>query len=221
MVNQLVLDPALRADLAERVLGALQSAVPGSTAGLRGSLAVGNADPYSDIDLLWELPDELFPAALVRLEDTLSSVQGLESLRFDPALQNSDQHRLVFAQFKGMPLFWRVDIEIFARSIHRDPCYDLHNEIARGADWSPTHSALMNAVAALKAVLRGQDEQARQLLVRGFERAGLPLPGGTAQEQVLALCQGVACIDTSQKDLCQRILELHAQAYGEAPQNAH
>ena len=109
-------------------------AVVSSTAGLRGSLARGSADRYSDIDVFWEVPDSEFCDAIDELPETLSSVGPIESIRSDPLLQNSQKRRLVFVQFEQTPLFWRVDIEVFAESIHRDDSYDLENPDARGDD---------------------------------------------------------------------------------------
>ena len=54
------LDPRVRSSLASAVTDALEQAVVGSTAGLRGSLARGGADRYSDIDAFWEVPDSQF-----------------------------------------------------------------------------------------------------------------------------------------------------------------
>ena len=120
---------------------------------MRGSLADERADAYSDIDVFWEVPDELFQESVIRIADILSEVHPVESLRLDSDFQNSDRRRLIFIQFEGLPLFWRVDIDILAQSVHRDFEYDLHNPAARGDNWSRTHSALMNTIAAIKALL--------------------------------------------------------------------
>lgn len=212
-MKALDLDPQERLALAEKVIAALVNAVPGSNAVLRGSLAEGTADPWSDIDLLWEIPDKIFVESVDCLEGILSSVQSLDSLRSDPDFQNSGKHRLFFAQFAGVPLFWRVDIEVFAASIHWDAGYDQGNQAARGDNWSPTHSALMNAVAALKAMLRDREEVTRQLLDRGFERIGLTAPPGSPGEQVLFLCETVASMDPAKKDLAGRIMAVHKQVF--------
>lgn len=213
MVKHLDLDPSIRAALAERVIAVLSAAVPGSTALLRGSLAEGNADPYSDIDVLWEIPDELFQASVERISVLLASVHPMESLRSDPDFQNSAKRRLLFVQFAGIPLFWRLDIDIFAMSIHRDPGYDLHNEAARREVWSPTHSALMNSIAAMKAVLRGQEQAAQQLLLRGFERVRLEHRPGSPSELILTMCENIARMDPAKRELAQQIMELHRQIF--------
>ena len=114
-----------------------------------------------------------------------------------------------------MPLFWRVDIDVLARSVQRDFQYDVNNQAASGDDWSLTHSALMNAIAAVKALLRHEEDKARQLLARGFERVGLVIPEGDSQELILELAEGVAALDATKADLARRIVELHRRAFGQ------
>ena len=50
------LDPGERDALVASIRVRLTEAVSGSVTSLRGSLAEGRADAYSDIDLLWEVP---------------------------------------------------------------------------------------------------------------------------------------------------------------------
>lgn len=202
------LDPRVRSSLASAVTDSLVRAVVSSTAGLRGSLARGSADRYSDIDVFWEVPDSEFCDACDELPETLSSVGPIESIRSDPLLQNSQKRRLVFVQFEQTPLFWRVDIEIFAESIHRDDSYDLENPDARGDDWSRTHSALMNGVVALKWLLRGREQDARESLDRAFDRIDLPIPDETLWNQIPVLAETVGRIDLDQAELVRR-LQLH------------
>lgn len=210
---RLNLDPGARATLARQILEALEAATPGSVARLRGSLAGGTADLYSDVDLLWEVPDENFQSAVARLPAILAGLGPVASLRSTPEFQHSDRRRLIFAQFRDVPLFWRIDLDVLARSVGQDYTYDLDNPAARGEDWSRTHSALMNAVAAIKALLRNREAQAEQLLVRGFHRAGHPVPEGAAQEQILKLVQGIAALDPARSDLARRITALHRWAF--------
>jgi len=202
------LDPGVRSSLASAVARSLEQAVAGSAAGLRGSLARGAADPYSDIDAFWEVPDSQFSDAIDELPVTLSSVGPIESIRSDPLLQNSEKRRLVFVQFENVPLYWRVDIEVFADSIQRDFSYDLDNSDARGDDWSLTHSALMNGVAALKWLLRGREQDARESLCRAFDRIDLPVPDESLWDQIPVLAETVGRIDLDQAELVRR-LQLH------------
>lgn len=214
-MKQLELDTGIRTALAHRILITLGNAAPYSTAQLRGSLAEGREDTYSDIDVFWEIPDEYFQTPVDGIRAILENVHGVASIRSAPDFQNSDRHRLIFVQFEGIPLFWRVDIDILARSIHRDFEYDLHNESAKGNDWSLTHSALMNAVAAVKALLRHKEDTAKQLLIRGFERVGLATPEGSSQGLILELIRSIAEMDSSQAGLASRIAVLHHQVFGQ------
>ena len=123
-MKQLNLDTKIREALAQRILTSLEKAATGSTSELRGSLAEGNADAYSDIDVLWEVPDERFQVSVGLIEEILSEVQTIESVRSAPDFQNSDKRRLFFVQFADMPLFWRADIDVFAESVQRNSEYD-------------------------------------------------------------------------------------------------
>ncbi len=205
------LDPSARLSLANAVTCALEEAVADSSAGLRGSLARGTSDPYSDIDVFWELPDSKFHDAIDDLSEILASVGPIESIRADPLLQNSDKRRLVFVQFEEVPLYWRVDIEVFAESIGRDDAYDLDNLDARGDCWSLTHSAIANGVAALKSLLRGDAERARESLLNAYARIDQPVPDGFALDQISALAEIVGRLDLEQAELVRR-LQLHCEA---------
>ena len=151
------------ADLLTELVAA---AIPGSMALPRGSLTEGRADSYSDIDLLWDVPDADFSVAIAELPVTLSHVRPVASLRFDPDFQHSARRRLAFIRFAGVPLFWRVDLDIFAHSVDRDPDYDRDNPSARGTCWSFAESSLANAIAAIKALHRGRDVEAAKRLAR-------------------------------------------------------
>ena len=199
---------AQRSVLANAVTRALARAVGGSTSGLRGSLARGSSDRYSDIDVFWELPDDAFVEAIDELPVILSDAGPVESIRSDPLLQNSEKRQLIYVQFSDVPLYWRVDIEAFAESIDRDSSYDLDNPQARGDDWSRTHSALMNGVAALKSLLRGDEERAAESLDRAFNRIDLPAPNESLWDQIGTLAEVVGRLDLDQAELTRK-LQLH------------
>lgn len=181
------LDVARRDHLTIDLLAHLRTAVPGSETVLRGSLAEGHDDIYSDIDLIWEVPDDEFISAIARLPAILTRVRPVASLRFDPNFQHSAKRRLVFVRFAGVPLFWRVDLDIFARSAGRDPDYDRDNPTARGTVWSATESSLANVIAAIKAQPRGQDDEAASLLERAEQRVGLVMVDTALPERILRL----------------------------------
>jgi predicted nucleotidyltransferase len=161
-----VLETEERARLVTNLLTRLTAAIPGSSALLRGSLAECRADSYSDIDLLWDVPDAAFNAAIAELPAILERVRTVASLRFDPDFEKSTKRRLAFIRFADVPLFWRVDLDIFARSVGRDPDYDRDNSSARSTCWSFTESSLANAITAIKALHRGRDTEAAELLAR-------------------------------------------------------
>jgi len=206
--NRIVLDTDERARLVADLQAELTAAVPNSVALLRGSLAEGRADLYSDIDLLWDVPDAGFSAAIAELPVTLSHVRPVASLRFDPDFQHSAKRRLAVVRFAGVPLFWRVDLDVFARSVGRDPDYDRDNPSARGPCWSLTESSLVNAIAAIKALHRGQDAEAAALLARAEARAGIKSPAVDLHSRIDFLVAAVATKDPAVASLAADIHRL-------------
>jgi hypothetical protein len=161
------------------------------------------------------MPDAALPSCVDRLRERLSMVRPVASLRSAPEFQRSAKRRLVFVQFAGVPLFWRVDIEVFAKSIGQDRAYDHDNRAVRGDDWSLTHSALMNAIAAVKALLRGREDEASGLLARGFARIDHPVPQGALPRQVIGLARAAARVDPDRAELAESVIDLCADAFGE------
>jgi predicted nucleotidyltransferase len=195
-----------RQQLARLTMAALESQCPGSRVGLRGSLAMGKADRYSDIDLCWVVPDTQFDRGIAHLGETLATVGPVASFRSDREFQRSTKRRLIFVRFTDVPLFWRVDLEVFAESVADDPDFDVDNPDARGDEWSSTDSALMNALATIKAVRRGQPEVARGLLERGYARVGLTRDSDLGwREQIFGLTSGIGALDPSVAELAEEI----------------
>ena len=203
-----MLETEERARLVTDLLTQLAAAIPGSTALPRGSLAGCRADSYSDIDLLCDVPDADFSAAIAELPVTLSHVGPVASLRFDPDFQHSARRRLAFIRFAGAPLFWRVDLDIFARSVDRDPDYDPDNPSARGTCWSFAESSLANAIAAIKALHRGRDPEAAELLARAEARIGVASPAVDLQSRIELLVDAVAVKDPTMASLAAEIRRL-------------
>ena len=137
--------------MVERLLQQLPDAAPGSTIFLRGSLAEGRGDQYSDIDILWDAPDHLFARCVAQMPAIVSAIHPIESVRSDPDFQNSGRRRLLCIRFADIPLFWRLDLDLMATSIRQNRSYDVDNPLARGSAWSLTESALANAVAVSPA----------------------------------------------------------------------
>jgi predicted nucleotidyltransferase len=209
--NGIVLETDERTRLVADLLTELAAAVPSSAALLRGSLAEGRADPYSDIDLLWDVPDADFSAAIAQLPLTLSHVRPVASLRFDPDFQHSARRRLAFIRFAGLPLFWRLDLDVFARSVGRDPDYDRDNPSARGTSVSPVESSLANAIAAIKALHRSRDNEAAELLTRAEARVGVASPAVDLQCRIGLLVDAVAAKDPTTASLVAEIRRLVAE----------
>lgn len=131
------LHPARRDLLASRLCAALTAVIPASQAELRGSLPHGTADRYSDIDILWVVPDDRFAAAVESAAMAAGSVHPVSSVRLDPGLALSQRRRLIFVRWASLPLFWRVDLDIRASSVAADDNYDAANPtVFSDAGWS-------------------------------------------------------------------------------------
>ncbi|HEV2376316.1 MAG TPA: hypothetical protein VGS19_29615 [Streptosporangiaceae bacterium] len=100
-MTDLDLRPERRDLLASWLCVALTAVIPASQAGLRGSLAYGTADRYSDIDVVWAVPDGSFLAAAGSAVKAAGSVHPVSSMRIDPALAMSRRRRLVFIPLGG------------------------------------------------------------------------------------------------------------------------
>ena len=179
---------------------------------LRGSLAAGTADAFSDIDILWSVPDERFAAACDDVSGIVAAVGPVSSLRIDPEA-GGPSRRLVFVRLSGLPLFWRLDLEI------RSQCHDerVPEPPAEDAEWSHTHSALMCAIAAIKALLRGRPEEGAKLVSKGFERIHIPVPAVTPRQQILALADTIYDADDSQAELAVEVRQLYHEAFDAEP----
>lgn len=196
-MTDLDLRPERRDRLVGQLRAALTAAVLDSQAELRGSLASGTADPYSDIDLAWIVPDDMFAAAVESAAPVIQSVGTVSSLRRDPGLARSDRRRLIFFRLAGIPLFWRVDLDIRAASVATDNGYDDANPAARSeAGWSRPASAIENAAATIKAAVRGQPSIADRLLSRGYQRIGLdPVPTADLPSRIIRLADSCAALE--------------------------
>jgi hypothetical protein len=204
-----------RDQLATDLLTQLLKAISGAEALLRGSLAEGRADRFSDVDLPWEVPDADFQRAVADLPHTLARVRDVASLRFDPDFQRSAKRRLVFVRFAGVPLFWRVDLDIFARSVGREPGWGRDNSAARGTDWSVAESALANAVAAITAHMRGDDAAAAALLDRAEQRVGLAVANADTRRRILRLVDAITEMNATTAAVAVDIRCLVAEALRE------
>lgn len=185
------LDPVVRAAVAREVLAALRRACPEGRARLRGSLAAGTADAFSDIDVAWTVPAGCFGECVDRAAEVLARVRPPASLRSDPEYAELAGRRLLFAAFTGLPLFWRLDLEVSAAPSASAPTVPTVRH-----PWPPAASALANGVAAVKALHRGRPDTARALLERAFPRVGLPdHRSGEVAADLAALCAAATALD--------------------------
>ena len=189
--------------LARQLLRALVAACPGSRADLRGSLARGNADAFSDIDITWRVPDGEFTDAVAGLADVLEKVWPVALVREDPDWQKSEQRRLVFVAFRDLPLFWRLDLDVRTESCPDDVAP------APGEDWSPAASALANGVATVKAVLRSQPGVAVGLLDRAFQRVEAEdTATGRWRDDITRLAEAAVSFDSAVRPLADQVVTL-------------
>jgi hypothetical protein len=116
-------------------------------------------------------------------------------------------------RFAAIPLFWRLDLDVDARSIHSDHTYDAGNPRAQGYEWSWTESALANGMAAVKAYLRHNEGEARVLLERAYQRVGLAMPECEVRDLILVLATEVEHMDVQTRGFAQRLKQLVADAF--------
>lgn len=208
-----MIDLDLRCERREAAVDAIRATLSSecarSAVSLRGSLASGTADAYSDIDLCWVVPDDEFERRLASIDPVLTRVDQVLSLRVDPDFARSSRRRLVFARLAGLPLFWRVDLDVRGASVGHDDGYDADNPAVRSEEgWSRPASALENAIAAIKALVRGQAGVCDGLLRRGYERIGAVLDSaaepGTA---IVGLAETCAEQEQGLRDLAMQVRE--------------
>ncbi|MDR2984409.1 MAG: nucleotidyltransferase domain-containing protein [Nocardiopsaceae bacterium] len=199
-----------RAILADELLAALKRSIPGSRSQLRGSLASGAADEYSDIDICWVVPEASFAEAVASAGAALGRVAAVTSVRADPALARSARRRLLFARLRDVPLFWRVDIDVRAASVAADDHYDVGNPDAHSdSGWSAPASAIENAVAAIKAAARGQAGTSTDLVVRGWQRIGLgPGPAADVADVIISLADACAVLEPGLTNMAAEVREV-------------
>ncbi|HEV2758445.1 MAG TPA: nucleotidyltransferase domain-containing protein [Acidimicrobiales bacterium] len=203
------LRPERRAAVVDSVTEALRMAVPGSVISLRGSLATGEADQFSDIDLLWVVPGDRFPQAISCVREVLGEVSPVSSLRSDPELQRSSNRRLLFIQLANLPLFWRIDLEVRSPSQHEPDNLAPVEGAPTVGEWSAAASAAANAAATIKAVCRGRLAEANGLLERGFERIGETFdPAESWTEAVVRLARSSAAVDPKVAAFGQEVADL-------------
>lgn len=156
-----------------RVRACLERYCPGSTTLLRGSLAHGTADVYSDMDVEWQVPAARFAPCVREAGEALAPLAAVHSVRADPDHAREPARRLLFVRFRELPLFWRLDLLVCAAA-------DGPAEAPPLPPWSLPASAAENAIAAVKALRRHRTDTAFALLDRGFRRIEARPPSAPA-----------------------------------------
>jgi predicted nucleotidyltransferase len=203
------LRPERRDQLAAELRAELEALIPDSSTAVRGSLAAKTADPYSDIDLCWVVRDETFTAAVSAAAGLAAKLPSVQAVRIDPGFARSDRRRLVFARLAEAPVFWRVDLDVRARSVAADDSYDDGNPAARDeSGWSRPASAIENAIAAIKSGVRGRADVTSGLLSRGYERIGLvPPPDTGLTELITRLAESCAGLEPGLASMASEVRE--------------
>ncbi len=115
-------------------------------------------------------PRARFGECVDRAAQILARVRPLLSLRGDPESADADGRRLLFAAFDGLPLFWRLDLDVSAAPGGPATAPTVRHP------WPPAASALANAVAAVKALHRGDQDTAAGTAAAGLAARGPPGP---------------------------------------------
>lgn len=191
-----------RTELVHALVAALGTTAPTATVSLQGSLAEGGADRFSDIDLLLQVDGGEMDRCLRAIPEVLQTVLPIRLLRVDPDTTTALGRRLIFVSFHGVPLFWRLDLEVVAEPPPASQVRALHD-----VPWSPPASALMNALASIKALARADPQTASDLLTRGFARIGEPRPAVALSQQPGILATACAQRSPDLDDLAVRIVE--------------
>ena len=178
-------DERLRSTIAHRIVECLNLAVPNSSACLRGSLADGRPDEYSDIDVLWVV-DDLAAITVSRVREILSQAGEIVSLQVDPEVQRSPRHRLIFVRFATLPLFWRIELKISSRTDARSVS-KAKSTSELVPDWSVAESAIANAVGAIKAWQRGMESLARRYLESALDKLECEMASPNARDCLIQL----------------------------------
>jgi hypothetical protein len=197
------LHTARRDAVVDRLRVALMSTAGSAQVALAGSLGAASGDAYSDIDIVLTVDADEFAQCLAALPDALGSVQPLRLLRVDPETLPLPDRRVVFALFAGLPIFWRLDLDVHAGSGAGG------TTALSELPWLLPVSALMNGIAAVKAVARHDLPLATTLLRRAFDRIGVKPPTAVgATEQIIQLARACTLAEPSIADVADEVIVL-------------
>lgn len=174
---------------------------------LVGSMATpGKADVFSDIDIRWTIQPGQSAAQLQSLRRTPQRIGSVESLRVDPEVRPSSL--LVFARFRGWPLWWRLDLEIHSAGPGAMGIPD-------SDPWSPHESACMGVVVTLKALARRRPEAAEGLMARARQRVDARDVAGDWQRRIDSLLDRLESTSPPTAALVARTRQLSRDVFSE------
>lgn len=199
------LRPELRAHFAAKLVANLKKISDVRDVQLRGSLARGTDDIYSDIDLSAIVNPGALDCCLGEIRPVLEAQGRLLSFRYDPEWRHHRERRVLFVAYANLPLFWRIDLDICTPLGETAEAQGL-TEVA---DWSFTESAIWNGVGALKAWARGNSVAAEEMLDRAFARANVTVAEGSVPQRIADLASAVMARDGQ---LAELALKLHEAA---------
>lgn len=130
----------------------------------RGSFADGTHDEYSDVDVLAEVHAGLDGRFYSGLENLLTGLYGPALVRYDPGYQETTTAQGVRFSFYGLPVFWRVDLEVVSDRPLDEKWPNPFPE------WRVGTSALMNVVWAVKYHRRGDERNADHYLASACDK---------------------------------------------------
>lgn len=153
-------------DFSENVRTLLSQYLAPGLVGVRGSIAKGTFDEWSDVDIEAGVQRPLDNSLFSGLEELLHRAHGPALVRYDPDYRNMTTAQHVRFSFYELPVFWRVDLLITSKldtgRKYPDPF----------PHWAVGSSALMNVIWALKYHLRGRGDEADRYLKAACEKIG-------------------------------------------------
>lgn len=197
------LRPELRARFAAELVAELKQISAVRDVQLRGSLARGTEDCYSDIDLSAIVDPGALDCCLGEIPQALEAQGRLLSFRYDPEWRLHPERRVLFVAYADLPLFWRIDLDISSALGDTAETQGL-TEVT---DWSFTESALWNGVGALKAWARGNSVAAEEMLDRAFARANVTVAEGSVLQRTVDLASAVMAGDGQLAELAFKLHE--------------
>lgn len=193
------------ADFAHDVRRTLAEHLAPATVMFRGSVARGDCDEFSDVDIETHVHTALDAAFFRDLEAVLVGRYGPALVRYDPEFTSDVRAQDVRFSFRRLPIYRRLDLLVRSDRV-ADQKYPCPFPV-----WSVGTSALMNVVWALKHLHRGNPTAAADFLGAASEKLGVGRAGSTLDEAVSLLDVMGARDDVDEKlrlDTCEAVRAL-------------